>query len=228
MAMVDQIALVVEGQTEEAFVNLVMRPLAARSGVFLTPIVVHTSRAADGQARRGGGLWKHYERHLRNLLAQPHWTRVTTMIDYYAFPSDGPACKCGGPHRQPTCVEEIEKGMVDLVGSDPRFAPFVMLHEFETLVIAAGSLSGDVFGDSSIVREFQSMVDFYDGNAEMINDGPSTAPSKRVLQVLPDYDKVRDGVALIEPNLEAALGLTPRFLAWFEELGVTLPRTSGS
>ena len=51
-----QIAIVVEGQTEEAFVVQVLGP-ALGPDVHLQPIVTHTSRTAHG-ALRGGGGWR--------------------------------------------------------------------------------------------------------------------------------------------------------------------------
>lgn len=52
--MTPHVAVLVEGQTEETFVRRVLQPHIGWS-VYLTPIVVHTSRAADGTAQRGGG-----------------------------------------------------------------------------------------------------------------------------------------------------------------------------
>ncbi|QKS14105.1 DUF4276 family protein [Curtobacterium sp. Csp1] len=213
-------AVVVEGQTEEAFVNVVLQPLASQRGMHLTPIVVHTSRSADGRAHRGGGNWAHYERLVRNLVSQPHWDRVTTMLDFYAFPSGGPVCGCSGSHKQPTCVDEIELRMGSTLGSPEKFRPFVMLHEFETLVIAAGAEAPDIFDDRELPATFARLIDEHGGNAELINNGRSSAPSKRVVRLLPDYDKVRDGVAIIFPHFKAALAATPHMKTWMDELGL--------
>ena len=102
--MTAQVVLLVEGQTEEAFVKRVLQPHIGFDAAYLTPIVVHTSRAADGSAFRGGGGWAHYNRHLQTLLSQPHWSLVTTLIDYYGYPADAPQCSCPGVHVQPLCV----------------------------------------------------------------------------------------------------------------------------
>lgn len=215
--MTARIVLLVEGQTEEAFVNRVLQPYMG-SIAYLTPIVVHTSRAADGSAYRGGGGWKHYHHQLENLLSQPHWAIVTTLIDYYGYPSDAPQCSCSGLHIQPECVEARERSIKESFTFDSRFVPFLALHEFETLVIAAGATSPDVLGNSATAQTFRTLVDENLGNAERINNGPTTAPSKRVAGAIDGYSKVRDGVAILENRLEPALAVTPRFHAWVSGL----------
>ena len=212
------VALVVEGQTEEAFVTRVLQPHIGFDAATLMPIVVHTSRAANGTAFRGGGSWKHYERQIRGLLAQPHWSCVTTLIDFYGYPSDAPACSCTGSHTQPDCVAGRERGIRQSLPYDARFEPFVALHEFETLVIAAAAQSAEVLCEATLPARFQQLINSFDGNAELINDGPLTAPSKRVLTMIPDYRKVRDGVSILEGELAGALLLTPRFASWVDRI----------
>jgi hypothetical protein len=210
-----QIAVVVEGQTEEAFVKQVLQPHIGFEVAYLTPIIVHTSRAANGQAYKGGGSWAHYRKQLLNLLSQRHWSRVTTLIDFYGYPSDAPSCHCESHHVQPQCVQAREEAMRrDLGIDDERFLPFIALHEFETLIIAAGSQQGDVLGDVDTAKTFAELVSDHGGNAELINDGALTAPSKRVLAALPEYRKVRDGVAILDGQLDLALTVTPRFASW--------------
>jgi hypothetical protein len=209
-----EIVIVVEGQTEEAFVAQVLQPYLGAADVFLTPIVVATSRSADGHAFRGGGKWHHYRTILQNLLSQRHWALVTTMVDFYAYPTDGPKCNCEGIHLQPACVLSHESAIAASFRYDGRFKPFLMLHEFETLVIAAGARSDNVLGDTQAASTFKSLVEAHDGNAECINNSPETAPSKRVIQTIKDYRKVRDSVAVLDGFLDTALESTPHFAQW--------------
>lgn len=226
--MIPEIVLLVEGPTEEAFVKRVLQPHIGYDSAYLTPIVVHTSRAANGSARRGGGSWGHYRRHLLTLLSQPHWTIVTTLIDFYGYPSDAPKCSCSGQHVQPACVASREDAIRATFPSDQRFMPFLALHEFETLVIAAGATSADVLGNADAARTFKALVHQNSGNAEHINNGPSTAPSKRVADALVGYSKVQDGVAILEDGLGPALSLTPRFRDWVAILQSAAPAGGGT
>lgn len=58
-----------------------------------------------------------------------------------------------------------------------------------------------VLGNSALVKRMQTEVDASDG-PELINDGPSTAPSKRLERHSPGYMKTIDG-----PLAISALGL---------------------
>lgn len=213
-----QVAILVEGQTEEAFVKRVLQPLVGCSNADLTPIVVHTSRAASGAARRGGGQWRHYRSHLQKLLAQPHWAMVTTLVDFYGYPDDAPSCSCTGVHLPSQCADSRQAAMREALGSDRRFAPFVVVHEFEALVIAAGSLSASFLGSEKSARTLRELVEGHDGDAEQINDSPETAPSKRLKTLHPKYNKVRDGIDILDGRLLDAMELTPRFAKWVESL----------
>lgn len=216
--MTANIALLVEGQTEEAFVQRVLQPYVGWENAYLTPIVVHTSRAADGTAFRGGGRWSHYHRQLERLLSQPHWTLITTLVDYYAYPADAPMCSCSGVHIQPACVRARQDAIRGSLPYDSRFVPFLALHEFETLVIAAGATLSEVLGNEAAAQAFDALVRAEGGDAERIDGGPTTAPSKRVQALLPGYSKVRDGVAILENGFANGLQHAPRFAQWVSVL----------
>ncbi|WP_282837716.1 DUF4276 family protein [Microbacterium flavum] len=212
--MTAQIVMLVEGPTEEAFVSRVLQPYIGYASAYLTPIVVHTSRAADGTAFRGGGGWIHYHRQLQRLIGQPHWTLITTLVDYYGYPPDAPMCSCVGAHNQPACVTARQEAIRASLPHDDRFLPFLALHEFETLVIAAGASQTTVLGSGAVAGAFRDLVSSANGNAELINNGPSTAPSKRIAGIVDGYSKVRDGVAVLENGFESGLAFTPRFGDW--------------
>lgn len=206
------IAIVVEGQTEEAFVNQVLAPYVG-DAVFLHPIVTQTKLTARG-AHRGGGGWRGYRDKLSRLVHEPHWALVTTMIDFYGYPVDAPGrdCQAIGSHRPHACVDERQRAMAaDIPGA---WLPFVMLHEFETLIIAAGAEMPVVLGDTAAPARFRHMIDEA-GEAELVNDSVQTAPSKRVKEVLPRYRKAQDALAVLgDCDFGAVLDACPRFAAW--------------
>ncbi len=95
-----------------------------------------------------------------------------------------------------------------------KWLPFVMLHEFETLIIASGAGMPSILGDARAPIEFRRMIGEA-GGAELINDGVSTAPSKRVQSVLPAYRKAQDAVAALEGwDFDQVLATCPRFADW--------------
>lgn len=208
------VGILVEGKTEHAFVTTLLAPYLQPYGVIVTPRIVHTSQSAGHAAQKGGGTWKHYRQDLLALFGATHFACVTTMIDYYAFPEDGPLTNCAEPHVHPDCVDLLELAMANDL-NERRFLPFVMLHEFETLVVAASlqrdpSAAGPGVGEA-LRREAASKSD----DVELINDGAMTAPSKRVMDCWPDYDKAVDGVTyLAECDFDQILGSCPHLASW--------------
>ena len=54
------------------------------------------------------------------------------------------------------------------------------------------------------------------GGVELVNEGRSTAPSKRIKSVWPGYVKTIDGPAIAGlVGLEGLRGSCPHFAAWF-------------
>jgi hypothetical protein len=213
-----QVAVVVEGQTEEGFVADVLGPHLLNDDIHVQPIVVATSRAANGSKFKGGGGWSHYARDLTRLLSEPHWTVVTTMIDFYAYPADGPGAGCPTPHVPRTCVA-LRQAAMATVFTDPRFLPFVMLHEFETLVFASALGRSTVLDSPALAAGLQAEAAAFGNDVELINDSPTTAPSKRIQRIWPEYSKSTDGVAATaEVGVPALEGPCPHFAAWLEDM----------
>lgn len=211
------IAIVVEGQSEKAFVDAVLQPHLGYQTP-LTAIVVQTSRPASGGKRAGGGRWKNYRSQILRLVHQPHWSLVTTMIDFYGLPSDMPDPFCDLPHRQRDCVRAQARAIEQDIGAT-RFLPYLVLHEFEALVIAAGSTQDSVLGSAALTDHFRGCLREYGGDAELIDGDVRTAPSKRIKQATGTYNKVRDGLAILQSSgLDAVLPQCAGFARWVERL----------
>lgn len=213
------VALLVEGQTEEAFVNTVLAPSAQSQGVSLTSMIVKTSATPTG-SHKGGGGWQGYDRMLRNLLRQPHWHRVGLMIDYYGYPAGAP----GQDDHQPDAndrrllTEALTSHYGDPAAAD-RFCPLIIKHEFETLVLAAvDGGAGDEIIPGQALRSLRAEIQRA-GAPEDVNNGTSTSPSKRLKRAFPRYSKTVDGITLIQQvGLSAILERCPVFGAWWREL----------
>ena len=58
-------------------------------------------------------------------------------------------------------------------------------------------------------------------NPEMINDGPNTAPSKRLINLIPRYRKVYHGSEIASENgIQSILDKCPRFSNWIENIKI--------
>jgi hypothetical protein len=219
MTALRQVAIVVEGQTESAFVTEILAPYLQAMEVYVTPVIVKTSRLADGTTFKGGGMWKHYENDIRGLLKATHLDRVSILVDFYAYPKDGPGVDCcARPHQSRRCVDLRIAAMAAAIG-DPRFLAHVVLHEFETWVIASATGTSHVLGDEAVAKSLQAEARSVNGDVELLNDSLATAPSKRVQKCWSDYDNVTGGIEVIrEAGLPAVMERCPGLKAWVDQL----------
>jgi uncharacterized protein YggL (DUF469 family) len=186
-----------EGQTEQAFVKKVLAPHLAKSSVFADARCVLTSKDKRTAKEYRGGLL-HYQKVKNDILT---WLkedsntecRFTTMFDLYVLPNDFPAFKEAMHQSDPyKRCEILEDALYQDIG-DRRFIPYIQLHEFEALIFAdLQKLDWEYLEHDELIKNLMQMVG--EQNPELINDGWETAPSKRIIKEIPEYDKVSSGV----------------------------------
>jgi hypothetical protein len=103
--------------------------------------------------------------------------------------------------------------------TNPRFIPYIQLHEFEGLLFSDSEAFRILIGtDPSILLRIEKIV----GealNPELINDGQETAPSKRLQALFPGYKKVLHGASLAQIiGIRTIRDKCPRFNEWIEKL----------
>mgnify|MGYP001267712545 CR=1 FL=1 len=192
---------IVEGQTEEAFVNQVLAPHLAHFQVYADARCVETSRDRKAGKVYKGGL-SSYLKASNDIVAwinedRSDDARFTTMFDLYALPTDFPgfdsALAITDPYNR---VDHLEAALSNHI-NHRRFIPYIQLHEFEALILAQpSSLDWEYLENEAAIQALVKMVG--DQNPELINHGHETAPSKRILKEIPEYDKVTSGVAVAE------------------------------
>lgn len=206
--------IVVEGQTEEAFVKELMIPHFISNGIYdVRPVLIQTSKGHKG----GFVNYEHLKNDLLRLLkSQGQDIVVTTFVDFFRCPNL--------PYQEtisvfPTHAERVEAMEQNIANdiNDWRFIPYIQLHEFEALLFSA--VNGfEMYFDKKISNEIQGIIDSFD-NPEDINSAPETAPSKRLIRIIPDYDKVLYGnIIALEIGLPIILEKCPRFRTWVELL----------
>jgi hypothetical protein len=221
--------VLVEGQTEEIVVGQVIQPsLPLSNRAYLTLSICKTKRPAAASASRGGvSSWQKIYQELRLLLQDSSITTLTTLFDYYAFPSDAPGMSTrpvGSPYDR---VRHVEQAMAEAIG-DQRFLPHLVLHEIEAWVLAGCSVLGEVMGDPTGATDLLRMV-AQESSPELVNDGATTAPSKRILGAYPNYRKTIDGPLVIaETGLESIRLSCPHTNDWLTsiETRLTAPETT--
>lgn len=207
-----------------------LAPHLRHHGVEATAIVVTTSRdQRTGAKYTGGGRWSSWHRDLRRLLParRDPDRRVSTLFDLYGLPPDFPGL--ADVVSAPDSVARAERAETQIAAAvehDERFLPYVQRHEFEALVLAAlDSLSSFLDTDDQRAGMTSLQEEIAGIAPEDVNDGPDTAPSKRLLRALPGYQKTLHGLLAVEDHGLARIRETcPRFSEWvrrLEEFGWT-------
>ena len=180
--------IIVEGQTEETFVNRILKPHLGNFLVGASALVVTTSRK---RGARGGLSDYHKPRNdILRLTKQEKNANVrfTTMFDLYDLPPDFPGYEDAALRNDPyQRVEDLENALADDI-SDPRFIPYIQLHEFEALLLSdPGKLEAQFDGSADAIARLATMAARFP-SPEHINDSSTTAPSKRIIRALPEYE----------------------------------------
>lgn len=178
------IYIIVEGQSEEKFVNEVLSPYFSQKSIFLKAEPVITGQSSKGKLCKGGGNnYKLYKNHLEKRIkqfAKANNYYFSTMIDFYAIPNDFPnhdTCQLiQDKYKQ---IEYLEESFKKDIGVQ-NFIPYIQLHEFESLLLHDIQKIADEFFDISVnVKKFQEEIGKYD-NLELVNSSKESAPSKRI------------------------------------------------
>lgn len=215
-----RVFIVVEGQTEEKVVKVLLDPHLAAIGVFVFPIIVATSRErGSGRKNKGGNGWSHWRNDLLQLSRQHHGAdvRITTLLDLYGLDSDFPEyAKLPADVDTVARAERLEAAMKKAV-DDRRFMPYIQRHEVEALVLVDLDPLADIVEAGNGVAALRA--DIAGLEPEAVNEGPETAPSKRLKRFVPEYRKTLHGPLVLEaiglPRLRAAC---PRFDRWVASL----------
>jgi Domain of unknown function (DUF4276) len=144
---------------------------------------------------------------------------VTTFIDFYGlgsgFGNDSEKEQLRTNNEKNTYLERFMEKQI----KDTRFIPYIQLHEFEGLLFASIQGFETYFSeDSAKIAAIEEIIKDYP-NPEDINDSSLTAPSKRLLSIKPEYNKVLEGnLIVMENGITILLDKCPRFSAWITNL----------
>jgi len=220
--------VVVEGETEETFVNEVLAPHLYASG--FTVVSARLMGNARQRSRRGGIRgWDEVRRDIVRHLRQDPGIIVTTMVDYYQLPSQKARAWPGRAHASKLAfsnkASHVESELAAAIQTEmgaswkaSRFVPFVVMHEFEGLLFSDCAKFAAGIGRPAVEAQFQSIRNDF-ASPEEINDSPTTHPSKRIEQILPDYQKPLHGnLAALEIGFDLIRKECPHFSEWIDRL----------
>jgi hypothetical protein len=208
-----------EGQTEEMFVERLLRNHLLQHGIKVErPILAATSFDPYGQ--RGGFVnWDAIEFDLMQEFASdpdPN-LRFTTLLDAYAMPKK--VLLLAGFTAPVTTVTDIEavEQAIEGVFTEPRFKAYLQRHELEALLLADMDALERVFHRHKPgLQQLRSDIAAF-ANAEDINHGATTHPAARLATAVAGYEDLKASNAyfvLAEAGLDAARAKCPRFDAW--------------
>ena len=215
-----------EGETEETFVNEVLALHLYGHGY--TQVSARLMGKERERNRRGGVRpWPEARTNILDSLKEDPEVVVSTMVDYYGMPQHGEDAWPGRPGAT-ACLQfpnEIEESLsadvVSAMGGNfnrRRFIPYVMMHEFEAMLFSNCSQFAEGIGRSNLASRFQEIRDGFN-TPEEINDSPDTAPSKRVVTLIPGYQKPTQGLqAVTAIGLPAIRAECRHFRGWLEHL----------
>lgn len=182
------IHILCEGQTEQGFVEEVLRPYLQDKGITgVKSILITTNKKKNA---RGGMLTYNHALTDLKLLQQ---TKIdgeyerhifTTIFDLYALPDDFPGFKKIETINDPYAkVSHLEEAFADKI-EDKRFIPYIQLHEFEALLFCGIKHITKLYPGckkrcEQLTQDLQKV-----GNPELINNSPETAPSKRIIKAI--------------------------------------------
>jgi len=144
------------------------------------------------------------------------------MLDLYAFPKDHESPYTNAiqtitnPHQKIIALEDA----VALNIGHPRFIPYIQLHEFEAFLLVNVDRLITMYPDGAtgigrLKRDIKNL------KPEEINESPHSAPSKRIIRHLPEYEGQK---AQVGPLVAEDIGLTelrhkcPHFNEWMNKL----------
>lgn len=215
-----RVYVICEGQTEEGFVQEVLRDVLATREIYLYPQLI-------GKPGHKGGNFK-VERLIADL--RPHLLGnkgvfCTTFFDFYGLPESFPGKKkastfANTDDKAEHLLGELCQVVRDRLGQDVmhRFIPYIQMHEFEGLLFSDPQALANGIDQRGLSDSFSGIRQKF-RTPEDINDSPITAPSKRIIKLYPQYEKPLHGaLAALEIGLPVIRRECPLFDRWISQL----------
>ena len=138
---------------------------------------------------------------------------VTTLVDYYALPKSGekewPGRIQAEAESYSNWARFIEEALRDDFSkregnsASGRFIPFILVHEFEALCFADCDAFCEGIGRPDIAEAMKAIRDAL--NLRKKSMTVRTAPSKRIINLHPSYEKPVEGnIGILEISLESS------------------------
>ena len=194
-----------EGPTEESFIKAVLAPYLQNKNINALPV-------------GAGGVSKYsiIKKELTRLCKTDSQAIVTTMLDYYGLPGNTPGIgtTSGSPFDK---ARHIESSVEDDIGKLPNLLFNLVVHEFEGLLFANTEAFAN-FADTKQLAALAKIKSNFD-TPEHINNSYDTSPSRRIVSIIPNYAKVRDGTVIAKRiGIDGISAECKHFAAWMSKI----------
>lgn len=218
-----EVIAIVEGKTEQIFIEEILAPYLAAKNIY-----IHATQVSKPGQKGGDVRFEKVKKDIGLHLKQRPDTYITTLVDYYGIKT-WPGIETIPSGASPAVISaSINKATVDAVQflyaqqrSDVRFVPYMAIHEFESLLFSDTA----VLAAALSVREDKVIEILQEcGEPEAINNSPSTAPSKRLAALTEQgiFPKTTMGITIAKKiGIQRIREKCPLFNAWltrFESL----------
>ncbi len=217
--------IIVEGQTEEEFVNTLLSDYLYQQG--LTGNIQAFIIKKKGKA--GGFInIEHFKSMIEPLLHYRDEPIITTLIDYYGInskkkmPNYEICSQEQDVKKRISCMEDNLSDIIKELAPNYRFfIPNIIQHEMETLLFANPEMF-DYENVKGITKDVEDVCAIFP-EIEDINNTPEGAPSKRLAHIYEQnnkkYQKTTNGINIATLiGIETMLAKAPRFKAWVEKI----------
>ena len=211
-----RVRILVEGQTEETFVNDILCPHLYQMGIYPHAFLFR---------KKGGSFaYQRVRREILNSLKEDHARICTTMVDFYGMPTDWPgrveSQLCRNYQDKAQTVEQaLSEDILTEMGDswNPiQFIPYVQMHEFEALLFSNTSI---LAGSNPRISTQLECVSQSFSCPEEINDNYDMCPSRRIKQHIENYVKTLDGIVIARKiGLETMRRECLHFNEWITKL----------
>ena len=195
-----RLCVVVEGQTELEFVNWLLAEHLEHRSVVPRAVSMRGNVSVQRLGRRMAEMYRHFD-------------IVTSLVDFYGFRDKGDAAVEGLEEK----IRRAAQSHIHRAWDERKVMPYIQKHEFEALLFANVQAFSAIHMPPPGIELLAGIASRF--APEDIDDDPISAPSKRIIALLPDYDKVVGGnIVASEVGLSAMRAACPRFNTWLTRL----------
>lgn len=213
-----RVRILVEGQTEETFVNEILGPHLNQIGVYPYAFLFR---------KKGGSFaYQRARKEILNSLKEDTTCTCTTMVDFYGMPNDWPGrIESQVVRDYQDKAQRVEQALLENIlaqmgdsWNPARFIPYVQMHEFEALLFSDTSILANRASKPNVSAHLERVLQSF-SCPEEINDNYDTCPSRRIIKHIENYVKTVDGIiAAREIGLAKMRLECPHFNEWITKL----------